>query len=969
MWKLPAAMAALVVGLSTASAQSGGSTKPKDRDRPEFDGGRRPKAGDPAADAVVTPEAALEKALPLITTWPAEAGERAIGALIARGSDLIPLLRQRLKGGTVLERSAAARALCLLNDSESFAEVEKLFADPRQRARFAPLLASLHELDAERGGALALRFLESEQAPLRGAATALLRLRATAAVRTALLEKLAATRSDAVRLDLFELLAELKEPTLSAVALERFLGDRNPPLASAVTKLLSWQDDAGQLAELVRLAGGERERRNLHAALALVLHEQRTATPLLPETLFDHYLPMVQTSDALLRATACVVCGMIGYRNEERAAITQEQVVPALADVVIRGRFFGDFELCFKAAVTTLELLTGERLGTSVPAWREWFAANPNARFEGKRELQTLVLDEDGQDAVVTVQRADATGALQPELLLCGERHRGAISAGERPGAIYVPAEEMRTLLAKLQEAGLLAGELPRQLDAPRAGDLVVRLATRGKERVVALSSEAPAAARFERLLRGAAEPGLWQLLLPLDTTFPSRFAEEQAWFSTHADAAARRSRLLDLALLPLSGDDPVAMRNAFRVLERIDALGSAVRATQIDTLAALLMKLPFGDTRTQKLIDLLVSTGRDDAFDRVVDALTPRGGAALESLVNVLIRMDRANRALDDARPLVRLAALSVTERAGVALPEERLVAMARSDQEERVRGKALALLARQGGEAGVALLLEQAQSAPPAVRAEALRLLGLSKRDDALAFLVATAHGEDSALAAAALEGIGRRGDEAGAAALEAVARERGPTEALGRLALAGIKGLPRPLATGRLRRLLAEEQGALAREAAYGLADLGEMDAVPTLLQDLEQEKSHRRAQTLLTYLFCHDPGTETWRFRSLHEAAPSASHLDHFLTALKEGGALVPAGDDRRDPAFQRLLVAAVEDERWFVRRSALELLEATHGRSLGTLASDATRDTIVQLAGRWREVISTQAASHPAETGR
>ncbi len=969
MSKLPAALAALVVGLSTASAQNGGTAKPQDRDRPEFDGGRRPAPGTGQADAATDPGAALEKALPLITTWPAEAGERAIAALVARGPDLIPLLRARLKGGTVLERTAAARALCLLKDAESFADIEKLFADPRQRVRFAPLLAAMHELDPARAGELTLRFLDSEQAPLRNAATAQLRVRAAPAVRSALLEKLAATRSDAVRLGLFELLVDLKEPALPALALERFLGDRNPPLASAVTKLLSWQDDPAVVAELVRLAAGERERRNLHAALALVLHEQRTAAPLVADALFDHYIPMLQTSDALLRATACVVCGTIGYRNEERAALTQEQVVPALADVVIRGRFFGDFELCFKAAVTTLELLTGERLGTSVPAWREWFAANPDARFEGKRELQSLLLDEDSLDAVVVMERADAAGALQQELLLCGDRHRGAVAAGERPGAICLAAEEMRSLLAKLQAEGLLASELPRQLVTPRAGDLLVRLTTRGKERVVALDGDAPQAVAFAMLLGAGAEPGLWQLLLPRDTTFPSRFAEEQAWFATHVEPGARRARLLDLALAPLAGDDAASAKAAFSVLARLEGLGASVRATQIDALAALLAKLPAGDPRAPKLIDLLISTRRDDAFDRVVDALAPRGGVALEPIASAVVRMERVERSLEDARPLVRLAALTVIERDGTALAEERLVELARNDAEERVRGKALSLLARQGGEAGVALLLEQAQSAPPAVRADALRLLGLAKSEQALAFLLTMANGEETALAAAALEGLSKRGDEAAASALEAVARERGPTEPIGRLAFAGLKGLPRPLAIGRLRGLLGEDGGVLAREAAYGLADLGEMEAVPTLLVDLENEKTHRRARTLLTYLFCHDPGTETWRFRSLHEAAPGASHVDHLLTALKEGGALVPAVGDHRDPAFQRLLVAAVEDERWFVRRSALELLEAVHGRSFGTLASDASGDEIARIATRWREVISTQAASGAAGNGR
>jgi len=949
---------ALVAGLSTASAQEGGGKK-KDQDQPEFDrpGGRKATTSEPK---VATPEAALEKALPVMTTWPAEAGEIALAALAARGPEVVPLLRARLKNGTVLERSAAARGLCLLADAESFVEIEKLFADPRQRARYGALLSSLHDLDPARAAAVALRFLESEQAPLRNAARALLKQHPSAQSREQLKASLLAARSDGARLDLFELLAELKEPTLPTLALERFLGAKDPALASATTELLSWQDAPEIVGELVRLAGAGRERRNLHAALALALHEQRTSTALLPEALFDQYLPMVRTSDLLLRATACIVCGMVGYRSEAHEEEAKAQVVPALADVVIHGRFFGDFELCFATSVSTLELLTGERFGKSIPAWRDWFAKNPDARYSGKRELQGFVLDQDQEEALVMATRADAKGEAQVDLALCGERHRGLVASGSRPGALAISLEPMRELLLDLERQGLFGGELPRQLAPAQAGDLVVRVTTRGRERAIALRADDRRAATIEAALTKAVGASWWQLLLAFDETYPRRFAEEQAWFTTHPEVAAQRSRLVDLALAQFASADAGAARQAFDVLARLDDLGACVRATQIDALAAQLTKLPWGDPRTQQMLELLIATKRDDAFDRIVEALTPRGLSAVDALGHAIVKMDRGERAVADARPLVRLAALSLAERGALAVPEPSLLSLAANDGEERVRTKALALLAKGGGEAGMALLLQQAEQAPITVRAEALRLLGWSKRDDALQCLIATTRGSDPSLAAAALEGLARRADEGAAAAIAALVRESGPGEALGRLALAALKGMPRAIAVGRLRQLMAESTGSVAREAAYGLADLGEMDSVPTLLADLEDEKLHRRALTLLTYLFCKDPGTETWRFRSIHEASPGSSHVDHFLSALKEGGALVPEGNQVRDGAFHPLFVAAIEDSRWFVRRSALEQLEAVYGRSLGTLSMVATPEEIRALADRWREVLQVQA---------
>jgi hypothetical protein len=55
-----------------------------------------------------------------------------------------------------------------------------------------------------------------------------------------------------------------------------------------------------------------------------------------------------------------------------------------------------------------------------------------------------------------------------------------------------------------------------------------------------------------------------------------------------------------------------------------------------------------------------------------------------------------------------------------------------------------------------------------------------------------------------------------------------------------------------------------------------------------------------------------------------------------------------------------VVAAVEDKRWFVRRCALEALEAQTGRSLGLLAVNASAEEVAALAKRWREATSTQA---------
>jgi hypothetical protein len=70
--------------------------------------------------------------------------------------------------------------------------------------------------------------------------------------------------------------------------------------------------------------------------------------------------------------------------------------------------------------------------------------------------------------------------------------------------------------------------------------------------------------------------------------------------------------------------------------------------------------------------------------------------------------------------------------------------------------------------------------------------------------------------------------------------------------------------------------------------------------------------------------------------------------------------VPDGVDLKDHALVPVLVAAIEDPRWYVRRCALEALDAQTGRSLGSLPVKATVEQIADLAKRWREATSAQA---------
>jgi hypothetical protein len=137
---------------------------------------------------------------------------------------------------------------------------------------------------------------------------------------------------------------------------------------------------------------------------------------------------------------------------------------------------------------------------------------------------------------------------------------------------------------------------------------------------------------------------------------------------------------------------------------------------------------------------------------------------------------------------------------------------------------------------------------------------------------------------------------------------------------------------------------------------------MDAAPSLISDLEDAAHHARATRLLAYLFCKDAGTESWNYRSLYESRPGVTHAQLFVEALRDGGANVPENANLMDRSLVPVLVAAVEDKRWFVRRCALEALEAQTGRSLGQLATNASTEEVTALAKRWREATSAQVQS-------
>ncbi len=894
-----------------------------------------------------SPDEALQEALPRIVSWPKERGEVAIRALVARGESMIPAFRDRLRAGSLLEKAAAARALCLLGDRDSLRAVEMLLQDRRHASRCSPLLNSIAELDPDRAIALALQFLDHSSPSLRTAAAALLREEPNEAVRRDTRLRFTSSERGETRLQAFQLLVDWDDESLPESALAQ-VGHDHAPFAEAIAEYLSVRLDGALATALTEKVGEEPTRESLHALLVLAMAERRSRQVWLPADWFERYLGEMQSSDPLLRAVASIACATIGYRTESLAEATRSSVLPALVDVVTRVRMFADFRLCHRAAVAMLERLTGQSLGESVPAWRDYWAREGGAEFEPVRELSGL-REGDEPSVALEWQRMSAELEWVPVWKVWGENYYNRWLREQWQDGVVMPSESLASLLLSLREQGLFSAERPRELVQPSQGAERLTISVRGSERSIVASPEHDLSP-MTTLLWESVQPFLWQVLLPRDERLEKVYAEEEAWWTRHRGAGERHSRLVSLGLLALENADSSRGQEVLELLDRLPEEDPWLSPKQARSLATAVSNMGWRDARRDLALSIL-KRAPSDCYEAVLEGFRGDSVLGMDGLVELLRRFDRVDTALRDARPWVRQAAV----RAIAEDPKEtwhRLEAAATSDPDLAVQSEALALLSRSPSPRHGELLLDLATGDQRAARVEVLKVLGRVHDDRVLGVLAEALREDDSATAQAAIQGLGLQGGPGAAATLGSVVAEVGPGEPRGYLALSQLKSMPGSVASPVLRKLAESGSSELAREARFALADVGEMETVPFLLDQLETDRHHRRAMLKLTLLFCQDWETEPWRFRSLYEASPGKTADQHFFAAMRSGGARLDDPVDPADPELRRIVAEAVADERWFVRRRALEFLERETGHNLGTLTRNAKPEEARALARQW-----------------
>lgn len=343
---------------------------------------------------------------------------------------------------------------------------------------------------------------------------------------------------------------------------------------------------------------------------------------------------------------------------------------------------------------------------------------------------------------------------------------------------------------------------------------------------------------------------------------------------------AASREALLeagDRAVPPLlrhlAGDiegDPATAVSLLREIGDPRATPALVRELDRGRLDRELVLDALGEAGDQRaLIPILALLSDPDPAVRLraLAALRPMLAGDAGRAADVLVDL------LGDADLEVRVLAAEYLGRIGAAVAVPRLLELATSADERRLRAVALDALGRIGDpralplfldtlgatddllrrlaadalirlddDAAIEPLLARATSAPAGARAEAVRALGGVLRDQrheqASRALSALASEAPLEVSLAAIEALGAMGDPAAAKPLLALAtRGQGDRQ---RAALSALGDLPATeAARSLLRRRLGARDDRIAAAAAWALGKLGDRGAVPALRRALARD----------------------------------------------------------------------------------------------------------------------------------
>jgi HEAT repeat protein len=907
-----------------------------------------------------SPDAVVARLRGDLLRWPGAASRAAIAELTLSGPEVVPPLRALIDGFDFGPKVGAAMALVELRDPEAFARVERLLADRRASAHAGALLDALVRLDPERAERTALELARSRDAALRRAA--LQSLTAHAGPQTIPgLRGLLASDDAKTRLDAFLLLEKLEAAELEVDAM-RLLGDSSSELAVKATEWLVRKRSDAVIAELSRIAREDPPgRSSLWALLTLAEIEERTSQPVLREDLIPLLEPRLRSIDPLVRISAAIALAHLGARAPSGGEeLLSTKVVPAIIETFVRGEYFKDALPLLRMSSTRLERLTGVDLGTDLTRWREaWYGGGATPRIRRDLDPTALVEGATRLRVVYESKGLEARGGGRDRVVtLAGDAALDAQSAEfERP--LYVAADAMKSLAEKIVASGVLEGRNSAPDRVEGGGHRLIRVTLENRERTVALSAAADAAFdAVEAEILALADAQHWQRLWVGDASrFAAWYASEAPSFAATIDGADRGQRLLRLVLVALPKLDAPARCDAFAAVRAHPAAVAELALADFHALAAGLADEPYAEGPWMMLAALAVDRGEPLAIDAVAAALVNRYGTAAEAVAGRLcVAAGGAPGLLESPHPTLRLAAVEAARARPAAVPTERLLERL-DDEDPRVLRAAVLAIAAQGDEPAVLAIERMASDPLSPLRRAAIEAAGLLPPSRGRAILEAATADPDLAICRAALLGHARAGGADGVRALEAAAKVFVEDAARRSAAIEALSEVAGETASAALRRLLAEAQGAVALEIAFHLAHRLDDAAGPVLLAALQRGDDADRARDALEALYCTDGGERGEIFSQRVAAGASRSNDEWLLlavdpTLLERGGGIGTAS-----------LLAALRDERWFVRQAAATRLLARHHVPLqvpGRFAAPEQFETFVARVTRWLEATSRGA---------
>ena len=944
-----------MVPLADAQLPPGGDKPKSDKAKLEIE-----LPNDPNASRVpLTPEEVVQSLIPDLRLYPDEAAMAAIDRLALSGDLVVKPLRHVLTGQEFTPRLAAAAALAEIGDKGALPAIERLITNKQAKKHIDTLYDLVERIDPERAVAVAMVHARGKNSAASSAAMRYLRRRGSADLEERLLELLDCSRWR-VRLEAFELLQQSESTAVIDAAFE-LLGDSGSKVAENASSYLQLRRTDEIKERLLSLADEDPpSRQALWAVLTLSEIEEHHDEPVFVEEQADLFERRLGSLEPLVKLSSAFALYDILRRSEREDAslVISGEVLPAIMETFLQSAHFKDFNPLFTMARPRVERMTGVELGNDLPTWRKaWLGQGTKPLL--RSDLPTHLLMESLDEVVVRYESHRVGPEVARRVVtISGEGHL----LDDSPPAddtLFVTDASMQELIDALSDTGLL--DRTRRLEREERDDSrVIRVRLGSRERtVIAHRLGDPSFDAAERLILRVAQEQAWQRLhLGEAAAFPGFYELEKQRFGSASAEEWDRSyaHLVQVALPTLTSGERMA---ALEVLLQRPSLVERVGEPELLNLLAGLESEPYPEGPVTVLVEVVLRKRSPELRAPTLDFLTRRFGSQADELVGRLLWDSESVRyGASHENADVRRVAMKVAPYRRPVHPA--VLTAGLDDRDARVRREAMLAMGRADDPATRTRLLSLARGEVPGLHNVALEAVGATGSPEALRTLITAARESTDRERRSALSGLASMGGVPATTALREFAEgmEYDIGDRVEAVAALGRSG--DAYAVEELARLLGSDRIELREEAACQLAAIGDMRAVPVLIELLEHPARAPRALDFLSILFSSDGGAAGEEFENLHEASPFFTHMDWFEKALAEAG--FPTSGDKLQGIPFEALTGAIEQGRWFLRHNAVKVLEREYGVSFGVPYRFASAEEVDRIAARWRGYLAASAVT-------